>query len=348
MATPGGSIGAVPGISAGCWTDPVGLTGCTVVLCPQGAVVAAEARGGAPGTRETDLARPGTRVEQAQAVLLSGGSAYGLDAAAGVVRWLEERGWGFPVAGGVVPIVPAAVLFDLGVGSFEARPGPAAGYAACEAAGPGIAAGLLEGSTGAGTGCTVGKRFGLDRAMRGGQGTAALGLALGPAGVTVGALVAVNAVGDVYEPHSGRIIAGARLPDGGLAGADAWRHLPELTPPAHAEATDTTPEQDGPAGLNTTIGVVATDAPLTPEQAQRVAWMAHDGLARAIRPAHTPLDGDTLFVLATGVASLPDPLPPLALSAIGEAAAEAVAQAIVRATYAATPLPGLPAAGPDV
>jgi L-aminopeptidase/D-esterase-like protein len=283
-------------------------------------------------------------VEKAQAVLLSGGSAFGLDAAAGVVRWLEGRGYGFPVPGGAVPIVPAAVLFDLSVGSFHARPGPEAGYAACEGAGPGVSASALDGSLGAGSGCTVGKRFGLARAMRGGQGTASLRVDLGlegvgPEGVTVGALLAVNAVGDVYEPHTGALIAGARLPDGSLAGIAAWRHLPAGAPPSDPPLA---PHPDSPSHLNTTIGVVATDAPLSPEQAQRVAWMAQDGLARAVRPAHTPLDGDTLFVLATG--SAPFSVTSVALSAIGDAAAEVVARAIVRAVRTATPLPDLPAA----
>jgi L-aminopeptidase/D-esterase-like protein len=287
-------------------------------------------------------------VERAQAVLLTGGSAYGLDAASGVMRWLEERGWGFPAARGVVPVVPAAVVFDLGVGSFRARPGPAEGYAACVAAGLGEPGGgggsstpprgpdVPEGSVGAGTGCTVGKRLGPAGAMRGGQGTAALRLDLGQAPVTVGALVAVNAVGDVYDPETGRLVAGARRPDGTPAGEAAWRSFP-VAPPR--------PSPVPPPDLNTTIGVVATDAPLTKEQAQRVAWMAHDGLARAVRPSHTLADGDTLFVLATGrAAGLPPVLDPLQVSAIGAAGADAVAAAIVRAVKAATPHPDIPAA----
>ncbi len=160
----------------------------------------------------------------------------------------------------------------------------------------------------------------------------------------MGALVAVNAVGDVYEPHTGALIAGARLPDGSLAGTGAWRHLPAAAAPSDPPPA---PHPDGPSHLNTTIGVVATDAPLSPEQAQRVAWMAQDGLARAVRPAHTPLDGDTLFVLATGAAPLTLPLAPLAWGAIGDAAAEVVARAIVRAVRTATPLPDLPAAASD-
>jgi L-aminopeptidase/D-esterase-like protein len=354
------SIADVPGIAVGCWTDAEGLTGCTVVLCPPGAVVAAEVRGGAPGTRETDLARPGMLVERAQAVLLTGGSAYGLDAASGVMRWLEERGWGVPAAQGVVPVVPAAVVFDLGVGSFGARPGPAEGYAACVAAGleqsggggggggaaPRRGPDVPEGSAGAGTGCTVGKRLGLAGAMRGGQGTAAVRLEIGPAAVTVGALVAVNAVGDVYDPATGRLVAGARRPDGTPAGEAPWRSLPGApSRPLSVSAA----AAERPPDLNTTIGVVATDAPLTKEQAQRVAWMAHDGLARAVRPAHTLGDGDTLFVLATGRAAegapgLPPVLDPLHVSAIGAAGADAVGAAIVRAVRAALPLPGIPAA----
>jgi L-aminopeptidase/D-esterase-like protein len=335
----------VPGIEVGCWTDDRNLTGCSVVLCPPaGAVVAAEVRGGAPGTRDTDLAHPGMLVERANAVLLTGGSAFGLDAAGGVMRWLEERGRGLPTGGGVVPIVPAAVVFDLAVGSAAVRPGAAEGYAACVAAG----ADVPEGNAGAGTGCTVGKSLGPAGLMRGGQGTAAVRLWLGEVAVTVGALVAVNAVGDVYDPGTGRVVAGARRPDGTPAGAAAWRRLP-ARPPRPFSAPGRPPAPGAPDGavadLNTVVGVVATDVPLTKEQTQRVAWMAHDGLARVVRPSHTPGDGDTLFALATGqAAGLDVPVPPLHLGAVGAAAADAVALAIVRAVRAATSLPGIPAA----
>jgi L-aminopeptidase/D-esterase-like protein len=334
----------VAGIAVGCWTDAQHLTGCSVVLCPPpGAVVAADVRGGAPGTRDTDLAHPGMLVERANAVLLTGGSAFGLDAAGGVMRWLEERGRGFPVGPGVVPIVPAAVVYDLALGSAAVRPGATEGYAACAAAGPDVP----EGSVGAGTGCTVGKALGPAGMMRGGQGTAAVRLELGAATVTVGALVAVNAVGDVYDPDTGRLVAGARRPDGTPAGPGPWRRLPAIPAPAARAAGDAVEPPGAAPALNTVVGVVATDAPLTKEQAQRVAWMAHDGLARAVRPSHTPGDGDVLFVLATGAAAgLAGPLAPPYLAATGAAAAEAVGRAIVRAVRAATPLPGVPAAGP--
>ncbi|HEX2032753.1 MAG TPA: P1 family peptidase [Chloroflexota bacterium] len=322
-----GRITDVAGITVGCWTEARALTGCTVVLCPQGAVVGAEVRGGAPGTRDTELARPGMLVERANAVLLTGGSAFGLDATGGVMRWLEERGEGFRIAGGVVPIVPAAVVFDLGLGDPGVRPDREAGYLACAAAG----ADVPEGSVGAGTGCTVGKRFGSAAAMRGGQGTAAR-LAAGR--FTVGALVVVNAAGDVVDPSTGRPVAGARPPDGGSS---------EFAVPSSESAANSELGTRN-AELNTTIGVVATDAPLSKEMVQRVAWMAHDGLARAIRPSHTLFDGDTIFVLATAPPAQPALTDPLLISLIGAAAADAVGEAIVRAVRAATPPAGIPAA----
>ncbi|HEX2184476.1 MAG TPA: P1 family peptidase [Chloroflexota bacterium] len=324
MSAPG-RITDVAGITVGCWTDARALTGCTVVLCPEGAVVGAEVRGGAPGTRDTELARPGMLVERANAVLLTGGSAFGLDAAGGVMRWLEERGKGFRIAGGVVPIVPAAVVFDLGLGDPGVRPDREAGYLACAAAG----ADVPEGSVGAGTGCTVGKRFGPGAALRGGQGTAALRVA---GRFTVGALVVVNAAGDVVDPSTGRPVAGARPPAGASSEVSANPGLGAGGPLA------------GGSELNTTIGVVATDAPLRKEMVQRVAWMAHDGLARAIRPSHTLFDGDTIFVLATAPPAQPALTDPLLISLIGAAAAEAVGEAIVRAVRAATPPAGIPAA----
>jgi L-aminopeptidase/D-esterase-like protein len=302
-----------------------------VVLCesPDGAVVAADVRGGAPGTRDTQLAGPGMLVDRANAILLTGGSAYGLDAGGGVMRWLEVREIGWRTTNGVVPIVPAAVVFDLAVGDYQARPGAEAGAAACAAAerhGPQV----LEGSVGAGTGCTVGKRYGLRHAMRGGQGTTSRRVG---GRYTVGALMVVNAVGDVHDEATGEIVAGARQDGSGFFGSRAWLELGADPPPAE---------------LNTTIGVVATDAPLSKEQALRVAWMAQDGLARAVRPAHTMFDGDTLFVLSTA----PRDGPAFAgntreraafVSAIGAASAEAVTEAIVRAVRAAASLPGIPA-----
>ena len=280
-----GSIVDVPGLQVGHFTLSERLTGCSVVLAPEGAVGAVDVRGAAPGTRETDLLDPANLVDKVHAVLLSGGSAFGLDAASGVVRWLEEHDIGFETGYGRVPIVPAAVLFDLPLArpgdDPKARPQAEAGYAACQAA---SAAQPAAGNVGAGAGACVGKLFGLDRCMKGGIGNASV--RVGP--WVVGALVACNAVGDVIDPASGQVLAGARTADGTglldsqralLAGERGKRPLP---------------------GTNTTIGVVATNATLTKAQAKRLAMSAHDGLARSIRPAHTPLDGDTLFALATG------------------------------------------------
>jgi L-aminopeptidase/D-esterase-like protein len=313
-----GAITDVAGLSVGHWTEPRRPTGCTVVLCPQGAVAGVDVRGGAPGTRETDLLRPGNLVDCVHAVLLTGGSAFGLDAATGVMRWLEERGHGLAVGPAVVPIVPAAVLFDLWIGDGRIRPDAAAGYAACEAAGTAAPA---QGNAGAGAGATVGKLFGIGRAMKGGIGTASLAAG----GVTVGALVAVNALGDVLDAD-GSVIAGARSADGRrlLGSASALRRGEG---PAHA-----------PAGSATTIGVVATDATLTKAQANKLASLAHHGLSRSVSPL-TMSDGDTLFALATGRTGMAD------LSLLGSLAADAVAAAIRQAVRAADPLaePSLPA-----
>ena len=316
------AITDVAGCTVGHYTDPAGPTGCTVVLVPQGAVAAVDVRGAAPGTRETELLAPSSLVEQVHAVLLSGGSAFGLDAAGGVVRWLEERAVGFEAGPARVPIVPAAILFDLAYGDHRIRPGADAGYAACEAAGGGPPA---EGSVGAGTGATVGKLFGFGRAMKGGIASASLRVG----SFTVGAIVAVNAMGDVLEPATGEPIAGARE-------AGAMR----LAGTTRAILAGEVPAMVDP-GTATTIGVIATDARLTKAQAQRVALMGHDGLARAISPVHTMLDGDTLFALATGRAGKAgDP------TLLGVAAASVVAAAVVRAVRAARSFPavaGIPA-----
>jgi len=313
----------VAGIKVGHFTDRQGITGCTVVLCEGGAVGGVDVRGSAPGTRETDLLRPLNLVQEVHAVVLSGGSAYGLDAASGVMRWLEEHGIGFHVGVGVVPIVPAAVLFDLTIGDPKARPDAAAGYQACQDATDGPVA---EGSVGAGTGATVGKLLGPRFATKSGLGTASVRIGKG---VVVGAIVAVNAFGDVVDPESGTIIAGTREPLG-------------------KGFVNTVKLMQGNLGqtvlafANTTIGVVATDAFLTKEGANKVAQMAHDGLARTIRPVHTMFDGDTIFALATGKApkkgSGGDP------TVIGTAAAEVLAQAVVRAVRRAESLGGVPAA----
>jgi L-aminopeptidase/D-esterase-like protein len=255
-------ITRVPGILVGHWTDPVGLTGCTVVLCPSGTVGSGEVRGGSPGTRETDLLRPGTLVQEVHAVLLTGGSAFGLAAADGVMRFLEERGVGFETPAARVPIVPGAVLYDLGVGDPSARPRAEHGYLACQAA----SAEVAEGNVGAGTGATVAKLHGPAGAVRGGLGTAAGE----DDGLIVGALAAVNALGEILDEH-GDVLAGAR--------GDA--------PPS---ATLT----------NTTLVVVATNAVLSKERAHLLSLAAHDGIDRSVRPAHTLWDGDTAFALATG------------------------------------------------
>ncbi|MBS0467675.1 MAG: P1 family peptidase [Proteobacteria bacterium] len=309
-----GAITDVAGITVGHYTDGRRPTGCSVVIARAGAVAGVDVRGAAPGTRETDLLAPGNLVQQVHAVMLAGGSAWGLDAASGAVRWLEEQGVGMDVGVGRLPLVPAAVLFDLHVGDMKIRPDAAAGYAACQAA---SSAHPAEGNVGAGSGAVVGKMFGLPHAMKGGLGTASVTVA----GVTVGALIACNAVGDVVDPDTGRPLAGARTQDGRQL-RDTRRALLAGEPPHPLLA-----------GSNTTIGVIATDAQLTKVQAQRLAVAGHDGLARAINPVHTMSDGDTLFTLATCVhAQHPGML------VLATMAAEAVARATVRAALAARTL----------
>ncbi len=317
------AITDVPGIRVGHWTDRRGATGCTVVLCPpEGAAAAGAVLGGAPGTRETDALAPGNLVQRAHAVLLTGGSAFGLDAAAGVMRWLEERGIGFAVRQTRVPIVPAAVIFDLGIGDPAARPDAAAGYAACEVAGVAVA----QGSVGAGTGATVAKLAGCP--VKGGLGTASELLA---GGAVVGALVAVNAVGEIVDPETGAVVAPVRLPDGHRV--DPYEHL--RSRPVPAAAPTVVPAE------NTTIAVVATDLPLSHDQLLRVALMAHTGLARAVRPSHTPADGDTVFALATGSAAGAT----VDLMAVGALAARALERAVLKGVRAATSLAGVPGLG---
>lgn len=326
-----GSITDIAGLAVGHATESGRPTGCTVVLCAAGATCGVDVRGAAPGTRETDLLRPDTLVEQVHALLLTGGSAFGLDAAAGVMRWLEERGHGLavgPVHGAGpaampvrVPIVPAAVLFDLWVGDARIRPDASAGYAACEAA---TDQAPEQGSVGAGSGAAVGKLFGIGRAMKGGIGSASLRAGA----ATVAALVAVNAVGDVIDEH-GRVLAGARGDDGrtllDITAALLEGRVPERLVPS------------APAGSATTIGIVATDARLNKAQAQRLAALAHHGLSRAIDPL-TMADGDTLFALGTGQAQ-----GEADLTLLGVLAAETVARAIRNAVRSAHGLPGLPA-----
>jgi len=308
---------AVPGIKVGHATDPVGLTGCTVVLCEGGAVGGVDQRGGAPGTRETDLLRPMHLVQRVHAVVLAGGSAFGLAAADGAMRYLAERHIGYKSGPARVPIVPAAILFDLAVGSAEARPDAEMGYAACLAASD---APVPEGNVGAGAGCTAGKALGAAHATKTGIGSAAVELG---GGLVIAALVAVNPFGDVVDA-SGRILAGTR-PLRGDGFADTLRVLRSLTGRFALLAIGAT-----------VIGVVATNARLNKEQANKVAQMAQDGLARTIRPAHTLLDGDTLFALSSGKVRA-------SVTLVGAYAAEVVAQAIVRAAKAAVAAGGLPA-----
>ncbi|HET7837241.1 MAG TPA: P1 family peptidase [Variovorax sp.] len=309
-----GAITDVAGIEVGHYSDPRRPTGCTVIIAREGAVAGVDVRGAAPGTRETDLLAPGNLVQQVHAVMLAGGSAWGLAAADGAMRWLEERGVGLDVRFGTLPIIPAAVLFDLPVGDARIRPDADAGYAACAAA---SSAAPAEGNVGAGSGALVGKLFGVERAMKGGIGTASITVN----GVTVGALIACNALGDVIDPDTGHVVAGARTEDG-RALLDTRRALlrGELPKPLLA-------------GTNTTLGVVATDAVLTKVQANRLASVAHDGLARAINPVHTMSDGDTLFALATGRVPLEGDAP--GMTVLGTMAAEVVALATVRAVRAA-------------
>ena len=280
-----GDITQVHGIRVGHAQNTQARTGVSVVLCrKEGAVGGVSVRGAAPGTRETDLPRPGNFVEHAHAVVLSGGSAYGLDAASGVMHWLEKMGIGLDMGVSRVPIVPAAVLYDLSVGDPLIRPDAAMGKAACMNA----AKGLVQGKVGAGCGCTVGKLIPGASPQDGGIGSASITL---PEGVTVGALVAVNACGDVYHPATGQILGCAHLPDGTPVPAEGLLY----------GQSPTAQKMRIPApGSNTTIGVVAVDCKLTKEQANRLADVSHDGLARTIRPVHTQMDGDTMFALATG------------------------------------------------
>jgi L-aminopeptidase/D-esterase-like protein len=309
-----GAITDVAGIEVGHFSDTRRPTGCTVILAREGAVAGVDVRGAAPGTRETDLLSPGNLVQQVHGIMLAGGSAWGLAAAEGAMRWLEERNIGMDVRFGILPIVPAAVLFDLPMGDARIRPDAASGYAACEAASTDAPA---EGNVGAGSGALVGKLFGVHRAMKGGIGTASVTVG----GVTVGALIAVNALGDVIDPDTAQPVAGARTEDG-LALLDTRRALLRGEPPKPLLA-----------GTNTTLGVIATDAVLTKVQANRLATVAHDGLARAINPVHTMSDGDTLFALATGRVPLEGKAP--GMTVLGTMAAEAVARATLRAVLAA-------------
>lgn len=312
------AITDVAGIKVGHWTDRRAATGCTVVLCERGAVGGVDVRGAAPGTRETDLLRPGTLVQEAHAVLLTGGSAFGLDAAGGVMRWCEEHGVGYLATGGArVPIVPGAVVYDLGIGRADVRPNGDSGYAAASAAKAGRVA---EGSVGAGTGATVAKALGLSRAFKGGLGTASETAGA----LVVGAIVVVNAGGEIVDSTTGTVVAGPRGEDGSFVDTVSVLRERRAVPPR--------PE-------NTTIAVVATNAKLSKELANRLATVAHDGYARAIHPVHTMSDGDTVFALATGEHEFEGIADLRLLQALASIAVE---RAIVKGVLAAKSLAGMP------
>jgi len=313
-------ITAIDGIRVGHATDREAVTGCTVVLCERGAVAGVDIRGGATGSEELDVLSPSHITPHIHAIMLSGGSAFGLEAASGARRWLERRGIGFRTGAAMVPIVPGAILYDLGIGKAGVRPGREMGEAACEAATGGE---IEEGTAGAGTGATCGKFFGLRRAMKAGIGTA-----LAEAGaIKVGALVAVNPVGDVLDPETGQILAGARTAPDSREFADTVKAMKQGLSRA------------GVGRTNTTLAVVATNARLTKVEANRLAQFAHHGFVRAIRPVHTSMDGDLAFALSYGDATAP-------LDLLGLLAGEAVAAAIARAVREATPIAGVPALRP--
>ncbi len=313
-----GSIVDVAGARVGHYTDTRRPTGCTVVIFEDGAVSGVDVRGAAPGTRETDLLNPLNTVQKVNAILLAGGSAFGLNAAAGVMRYLEENKMGYHVGPVIVPIVPAAILFDLGVGDPKIRPDEHSGYAACEAASNAAPA---EGNVGAGAGATVGKMFGMAAAMKSGLGTASV--VVPGSELVVGAIVAVNAVGDVRDRETGKIIAGARADGEGFRDSMVQILQGATMPRQHV-------------GAHTTIGIVVTNATLTKAEATKVAQMAHDGLARTINPVHTAADGDTIFAAATGKVQAD-------VTTIGAIGAEVMARAVNRAVRSAVGLPGLPA-----
>jgi L-aminopeptidase/D-esterase-like protein len=346
------AITDIPGIRVGHAQDDEALTGCTVILCEAGATGGVDQRGGAPGTRETDALHTVHLVEQVHAVVLAGGSAFGLDAASGAVRYLEERGVGFNVGVARVPIVPSAILFDLSIGRADVRPGPEMGYHACVNASSGRPS---EGNVGAGTGATVGKALGMGLCMKSGIGTASLEIG---GGLLVGAIAAVNAFGDVIDPTTGQIVAGARAatqtPMGPGDPGFFVDTMQVLRQTVAARALRFNVPQ------NTVLGVVATNARLNKEQVNKMAQMAQDGLARTIRPAHTMVDGDTVFALATG--QWPDKKASSDIggkaegaaanatadaSLLGAFAAEALAQAILRGVRCARSTAGIPGlAGP--
>jgi L-aminopeptidase/D-esterase-like protein len=315
-----GTLTDVPGMAVGHWTNLDAGTGCTVIVCPPGTVGGVDVRGSAPGTRETDLLNPINTVQQVDAIVLSGGSAYGLAAADGVMRWLEEHGRGFDVGVARVPIVPAAVINDLSLVRPDVRPDAAAGYAACQAvsAGP-----VAQGNVGAGTGATIGNAAGLSMSTKGGLGSASLQT---PGGIVVAALAVVNPFGEIRDRATGRVLAGPRRPEGGFY--DTIEILVNVFDHTLASLQQ---------GANTTLVVVATNTALTKTAAAKVAQMAHDGLARIIYPVHTMFDGDTVFALSAGDRAADTNL-------VGALAAEVVAEAILAGVRAAESFGGLPAA----
>jgi len=317
----------VRGIEVGHAQDDQALTGCTVILCRKGAVAGVDVRGGAPGTRETDLLNPINLVEKVHAIVLAGGSAFGLDAATGVMRYLEENKIGFNTGAAKVPIVPSAILYDLNIGRADVRPDSAMGYRAAASASSNAPA---EGNVGAGTGASVGKMFGLKLGMKSGLGSTSMSIG---SGIMVGALVAVNAFGDVIDPQTGKIIAGLR------SGKVGPLRIGKKDYFADTLTAMKNPVGRGVLGLaartNTVIGVVATNAKLTKAQATKVAQMAQDGIARTIRPAHTMLDGDVIFALSTGRRKAD-------VSTVGAYAAEAMTEAILRAVKLAASVGQLP------
>ena len=311
------AITDVAGIRVGHYTNKEGITGCTVILCGGGAIAGVDISGAAPGTRETQLLRPGNLVEEVQAILLSGGSAFGLDAAGGVMRYLEERGLGHETSAGIVPIVPAAIIYDLNIGNAKARPGAEEGYQACLSASDGA---VIEGCVGAGAGATVAKILGLERAVKSGLGAASQKIG---DDIVIAALMVVNAVGDVIEPETGKIIAGPRDASTNVF----WRTSELLKSISFNKSL---------LFSNTTIGVVATDARLSKAEANKLARMAQVGIARAISPCLTMYDGDALFAISLGEKSAD-------INALGSVAAEVVATAITRAIFQAETLGGIPA-----
>lgn len=312
------AITDVPGIRIGHWTDRRAATGCTVILCESATAAAVDARGGAPGTRETDVLASANLVRTCHAIVLTGGSAFGLAAADGVMRWLAERGAGFKTAARPVPIVPTAVLYDLGVGKAEA-PTAESGYLAASRAKGGKVA---QGSVGAGTGATVAKLLGPEHSLKGGIGTASV---VGPRGIIVGAIAATNAVGTILDPDTGTAVAGVRGDEPGT-----FLSLPETM--------DRRTTQLEAVMQNTTLVCVATNANIDHSRLQRVAYQAHDGMARAIVPAHTTADGDIAFAVTTGQVEVK----PFDALTVGLLAAVAVERAIVRSIREAKSLGGVP------